>query len=36
MDVRLTGFLRPEKKFSSFDELVKQINSDFERVKRGE
>ena len=28
MDVRLKSFLRPEIKFSSFNELVKQINND--------
>lgn len=32
VDVRLVRFIRPEKKFDSFDELVRQIKSDTEEV----
>jgi riboflavin kinase/FMN adenylyltransferase len=34
--IKLREFLRAENKFNSFDELVKQINSDVQRVRRGE
>lgn len=33
IEVRLLDFLRPEKKFASFDELKKQIRADAERAK---
>ncbi len=32
VDVRLVRFIRPEKKFDSFEELVRQIKSDTEEV----
>ena len=35
VDVRLTDFIRPEKKFVSFDELISQIKSDISTVKGG-
>ena len=33
VDVRLIKFIRPEKKFSSFDELARQIKSDAKEVR---
>ncbi len=36
VDIRLLRFLRPEQKFSSFDELIAQIKSDVLKVKGGE
>lgn len=36
VDIRLKKFIRPEEKFSSFDELAKQIKSDVINVKRGD
>ena len=35
VDVRLISFIRPEKKFDSFDELILQIKSDISFVKGG-
>jgi riboflavin kinase/FMN adenylyltransferase len=35
IDVRLISFIRPEKKFDSFDELILQIKSDISLVKGG-
>ena len=35
IDVKLTGFIRPEKKFDSLDELKRQIRSDTECVIHG-
>lgn len=36
VDIRLKRFIRAEEKFSSFDELKKQIAEDIRNVKRGE
>ncbi len=36
VEVRLIRFIRPEHKFGSFDELVKQIKNDVSAVKGGE
>ena len=33
IDIRLIDFIRPEKKFSSFDELAAQIKADTDKVK---
>lgn len=35
IDVRLVRFIRPEQKFSSFDELILQIKSDVQSVEGG-